>query len=240
MKDYLPLEGVTYKLVPIKTPVDPNNPFDMGRINEDKMYDIVMNWEWGNSGSDDIYHDPETRKNAITYRSNLARLADKLIKANKLDKAEDVLDLGMKHIPVKHYKYYQLVEPFVTGYYQIDKDQKARTIWNQLATNYQEWLTYYAGMSYEEQIDNADEIFTEIEKYRSLVDILIIHQDNELVKEKAAEFNTYLEKFSHFYQDSDADSVDQELLDELGERDLQETQKDTVEDLLSPDQIPNP
>ena len=240
MKDYLQLEGVTYKLVPIKTPVDPNNPFDMGRINEDKMYDIVMNWEWGNSGSDDIYHDPETRKNAITYRSNLARLADKLIKADKFDKAEDVLDLGMTHIPVKHYKYYQLVEPFVTGYYQIGKDEKARTIWNQLATNYQEWLTYYAGMSYEEQIDNADEIFTEIEKYRSLVDILIIHQDNELVKEKAAEFNTYLEKFSHFYQDSEADNVDQELLDELGEGELQETQKDTVEDLLSPDQIPNP
>jgi len=133
-----------------------------------------------------------------------------------------------------------LVEPFVTGYYQIGKDEKARTIWNQLATNYQEWLTYYAGMSYEEQIDHADEIFTEIEKYRSLVDILIIHQDNEMVKEKAAEFNTYLEKFSHFYQDSEADSVDQDLLDELGEGELQDTQKDTVEDLLSPDQIPNP
>ncbi len=240
MKDYLQLEGVTYKLVPIKTPVNPDNPFDMGRIDEDKMYDIVMNWEWGNSGSDDIYHDPETRKNAITYRSNLARLVEKLIKEDKFSKAEDVLDLGMKHIPVEHYEYYQLVEPFVTGYYQIDKPEKAREIWEKLATNYKEWLSYYAGMSYEEQIDNADEIFTQIEKYRSLVDILIIHQDTEMVKDKAAEFNSYLEKFSHFYQDSESENVDQELLDELGEGELKETQKDTVEDLLSPDQIPNP
>ena len=73
MKDYLQLDGVVYKLVPIRTPVDPKNPFDMGRINTDKMYDIVMDWDWGNSGNPDIYHDTETRRNSITYRSNLAR-----------------------------------------------------------------------------------------------------------------------------------------------------------------------
>ncbi|MFD0932608.1 DUF2723 domain-containing protein [Psychroflexus salinarum] len=240
MKDYLQLEGVTYKLVPIKTPVNPNNPFDMGRIDEDKMYDIVRDWEWGNSGSDDIYHDPETRKNAITYRSNLARLVEKLIKENKFEKAEDVLDLGMKHIPVEHYQYYQLVEPFVTGYYQIDKPEKAREIWEKLATNYQEWLNYYAGMSYENQVEHAERIFTEIEKYRSLVDILIIYQDNEMVKEKAAEFNSYLEKFSHFYQDSESENVDQDLLDELNEEDMKEIEKDSSKKgLLRPDQIPN-
>lgn len=240
MKDYLQLEGVTYKLIPIKTPVDPNNPFDMGRIDEDKMYNIVMNWDWGNSGSGDIYHDPETRKNAITYRSNLARLVEKLIKEDKFDKAEDILDLGMKHIPVEHYQYYQLVEPFVIGYYQIDQPEKARKIWEKLATNYQEWLDYYAGMSYESQIEYAERIFTEIEKYRSLVDILIIHQDNEIVKEKAAEFNTYLEKFSHFYSDSDSENVDQDLLDELNEEDMKEIEKDsTKKGLLRPDQIPN-
>src|SRR5690554_1301171 len=32
MKEYLQLEGVVYKLVPIKTPIDKRNPFDMGRI----------------------------------------------------------------------------------------------------------------------------------------------------------------------------------------------------------------
>ncbi|MBZ9627344.1 DUF2723 domain-containing protein [Psychroflexus sp. CAK57W] len=240
MKDYLQLEGVTYKLVPIKTPVNPNNPFDMGRIDEDKMYDIVMDWEWGNSGSGDIYHDPETRKNAITYRSNLARLVEKLIKENKYDKAEDILDLGMKHIPVKYYQYYQLVEPFITGYYQINKPEKAREVWKQVATNYQEWLDYYAGMTYENQIANADEIFTEIEKYRSLVDILIIQQDTEMVKEKAAEFNSYLEKFSHFYQDSESEDVDQDLLDELNQKDMEQVKKESDStSLLSPDQIPN-
>src|SRR5690606_6142623 len=69
MKDYLQLDGMVYKLVPIKTPGEQGN-FEMGRIDSDLMYDIVQKWAWGNSGSPDIYHDPETRKNSISYRSN--------------------------------------------------------------------------------------------------------------------------------------------------------------------------
>jgi hypothetical protein len=36
----------------------------MGQIDSDKMYTNIMNWEWGNSGSDEIYHDIETRRKA--------------------------------------------------------------------------------------------------------------------------------------------------------------------------------
>jgi hypothetical protein len=42
------------------------------------MYDNVMKWDWGNSDGD-IYHDPETRRESITYRTNL-RLMNQLIK----------------------------------------------------------------------------------------------------------------------------------------------------------------
>jgi hypothetical protein len=56
----------------------------MGQIDSDKMYTNIMNWEWGNSGSDEIYHDPETRRESITYRTNLARLMDKLIEEGKI------------------------------------------------------------------------------------------------------------------------------------------------------------
>ena len=52
MKDYLQLDGMVYKLVPIKTPVARANPFDMGRLDTEFMYNKVNNWDWGNSGSD--------------------------------------------------------------------------------------------------------------------------------------------------------------------------------------------
>ncbi|MGB7784556.1 MAG: DUF2723 domain-containing protein [Salinimicrobium sp.] len=199
MKDYLQLDGVAYRLVPIRTPVDARSPFDMGRIDADKMYDIVMNWYWGNSGDPDIYHDTETRKNAITYRSNLARLVEKLIQEGKLKKAENVLDLGMEKMPVDYFEYYTLLEPFISGYYEVGKKEKARDLWNKVAKKYQENLEYYSTLDLDRQYSWGSEIITDIERYRSLVDILILHDDESKAREEADKFNNYLMKFRHFY-----------------------------------------
>jgi tetratricopeptide (TPR) repeat protein len=199
MKEYLQLEGVAYKLVPIKTPVDPRNPYDMGRINTDKMYDIVMNWDWGNMGSDDIYHDPETRRNSITYRSNLARLVENLLNEQDTTRAKKVLDLAMENMPVEHYNYYALLEPYVTGYYEVGEPEKAREIWEKIATHYKENLAFYSSWDIDRQYRYFNEIVSNIERYRALVDLLVVHQDEEMLEEKADEFNEHLEMFRHFY-----------------------------------------
>ena len=47
MKDYLQLDGMCYKLIPIKTEVDESNPYEMGMVDSQKMLSIVKNWEWG-------------------------------------------------------------------------------------------------------------------------------------------------------------------------------------------------
>lgn len=214
MKDYLQLDGVVYKLVPIRTPVNPQNPFDMGRIDSEKMYDIVMNWYWGNSGSPDIYHDPETRKNAITYRSNLARLVEVLLQEGKTEKARNVLDLGMEKMPVEYYGYYTLLEPFIQGYYEIGEPERAREIWEKVATKYQEYLTHYSTLELERQIMRGNEIVTDIERYRSLVDLLILNAEEEYAREKAEEFNEYLMLFQHFYGSPQAPEEIQSELEE--------------------------
>lgn len=214
MKDYLQLDGVCYKLVPIKTEVDPRNPYDMGRIDSDKMYDIVMNWDWGNSGDEDLYYDPETRKNSITYRGNLARLLEELLVEKDSVRAKKVLDLGMEKMPIDKFGYYTLLEPFIQGYYEIGETEEARKIWTKIAVKYQENLVYFSQLPLEDQYRLGDEIITNIERYRSLVDILIIQQDDAIVKEKAEEFNTYLKKFKHFY-DADEGFEEDEPLEEL-------------------------
>ena len=47
MKEYLQLDGMVYKLVPIKTPISEENPYDLGYIDTEKMYNNVMKWTWG-------------------------------------------------------------------------------------------------------------------------------------------------------------------------------------------------
>jgi hypothetical protein len=210
MKDYLQLEGIVYKLVPIRTKVDPRNPFDMGRIDGDKMYDIVMDWDWGNSGDPGIYHDVETRRNGITYRSNIARLAETLINEGKKEKAERVLDLAMEKMPVDMFEFYSLLEPFVLGYYEVDKPAKARKVYEDVSRKYQEKLLYYSGLKIQRQYGIADEIISDMERYRGLIDILIVKDTEEVARKEADKFNDYLRLFRHFYSEDEGMDLDRE------------------------------
>tara|TARA_R110002050_G_scaffold151201_7_gene278181 strand:- start:754 stop:4140 length:3387 start_codon:yes stop_codon:yes gene_type:complete len=198
MKDYLQLDGMCYKLVPIKTEVDRSNPFDMGRVDSDLMYGKVINWDWGNSGSPDIYHDVETRKNAITYRSNLARLMEQLINEDKLEKAEEIADIAMENMPVDYFGYYTLLEPYISGYYEVGNKEKARQLFKDVSTKYQENLAYYGSLKTDSQEKLFEDIYTDIQRYKGLVDVLIEY-DIEFAETEGETFNNYLKLFKHFY-----------------------------------------
>ena len=132
MKDYLQLDGMCYKLVPIKTKIDPQNPYEMGRIDSEKMIDIVKKWSWGNPHEKNIYLDEESRKNSITYRGNISRLIKKLIIEDKKEKALELLDLTMKKMPIEEYGYYTLLEPFIDSYYLLEKKIKKQEKFSRL------------------------------------------------------------------------------------------------------------
>jgi hypothetical protein len=200
MKDYLQLDGMCYKLVPIKTPVDRANPFDMGRVDSELMYNKVINWDWGNSGSDDIYHDIETRRNSITYRGNLARLIEQLINEDQPVKAEEIADIAMENMPVDKFGYYTLLEPYISAYYEVEAKEKARQLFKDVSKKYQESLTYYSTLSILDQQRNAEAIITDVERYKSIVDV-VLEYDEELVDSEIRIFTGFLKKFDHFYGD---------------------------------------
>ncbi len=202
MKDYLQLDGMCYKLVPIKTAVDRANPFDMGRVDSDLMYEKVKKWDWGNSGSPDIYHDVETRKNSITYRGNLARLIEKLINEEKLDKAEEIADIAMDNMPVEYFGYYTLLEPYISAYYEVGNKEKAQRLFKDVAKKYQENLSYYSGLKMNNQERLFEEIYTDIQRYKGLIDVLVQY-DVELAEIEGETFNNYLRSFRHFYDDQE-------------------------------------
>ncbi len=240
MKDYLQLDGLAYKLVPIKT--KNRSAFELGRIDSDLMYDIVMGWEWGNSGSDEIYHDPQTRTQGLSFRSNLARLTEVLIEENKIDKARDIIDLAMNNIPVKHFGYYTFVEPFVDGYYKVGASDKARSVFEELKTIYQERLEYYSGTPLDEQYDNIDDIISDMEAYRRIIDIVIEHDSRDISENETLLFNEYIDKFRHFYQDDfleeDVDMTDPDLIDTVPLSDsVQAESSGTADSVVNQDSV---
>jgi len=199
MKDYLQLDGLAYKLVPIKT--ERPNGFEMGRIDTDLMYDIVTNWDWGNSADPNIYHDTQTRIQGVTFRSNLARLMEALVNEGKIEKAKEVIDISMTNMPLDIFGYYTLVEPFIDGYYKVGETTKGRELFEKLKTKYQERLDYYAATDLDQQYDKIDDIISDMEGYRRNIDILIANNDREMVEKETLIFNEYIDKFSHFYKD---------------------------------------
>ena len=201
MKDYLQLDGLVYKLVPIRTPIDKDNPYDMGDIDSDKMYDIAMKWDWGNGDLTTIYHDPETRKNSISYRTNMARLMEQLINEGKTEKAKKIIEMALNKMPMDYYGYYTMVEPFASGYYELGENAKARAILDRLITKYKQSLTYFSGIQPSIQNGVASDIITDIERYRSLLIVMKDHKDLEYYNKNKPAFNALVQRFNRFGRD---------------------------------------
>ena len=199
MKDYIQLDGMVYKLVPLKNPIPPDgSPLDMGQIDSDKMYNIINSWDWGNGQSPKIYHDPETRRESITYRTNIARLVEKLVNEGKLDKAKTMINLAMTKMPLDFYGYYTLLEPFASGYYSTNQTQKARELLTKLIQKYQENLRYYNTLKASQQNDIYIEIITDLERYRGLLEIMEGNNDQQFYKANTQTFNSYNKMFARF------------------------------------------
>ena len=157
-----------------------------------------MQWDWGNGGSSDIYHDPQTLKNSITTRKNLARLTEALLKEGKKDKAARVIDLAMKNMPPEHYGFYFITEPYADGYYKVGNKAAAHKLLDFLMGKYRESLTYYNSLSAADQNRMAWDIMGDLERYRNLLIIMEENNDTEFLKASRPAFEKFDRIFARF------------------------------------------
>src|SRR5690606_40187798 len=136
------------------------------------------------------------------------------------------IDIAITNMPVEHFGFHALVEPFVDGYYKVGETEKARALFAQLKTIYQEHLEYYANIPLDEQYMRMDDILADMQAYRRNIDILIENQDRELAESETLIFNDYIDMFSGFVEQGedemdeprgpDPDMGDTIALDSLG------------------------
>lgn len=202
MKQFLQLDGMVYRLVPIRTPLPEDAyTFDMGRLDSDIMYNIIMKWDWGNGESPNIYHDPETRKDCISHRTNMARLMNQLIIEGQKDKAKKVIELALAKMPIDLYEFYSTVDSFADGYYKIGENQNAQKLLTKLASKYQDELRYFSEIHPSEQNDMAIDIITAIERYRGLLEVAKNNNDIEFYNKMKTTFNATNKRFERFGRD---------------------------------------
>jgi hypothetical protein len=208
MKDFLQLDGLVYKLVPIKTPINQDNPYQMGRIEPYRMYDIVKKWEWGNSESSEIYHDPETRKNSISFRGNLHRLAESFVSIGENVKAKEIMDLSFEKMPLEYFEYYSLSEPYISTYHKIGEKDKAQKLYSDIEKKYLDQIKYYSNSleNYPDFFsisDYAENIFTYTERYRGLIENEILEGNYIFASKSIENFLNYTQSFKTIYGEYD-------------------------------------
>ncbi len=141
--DYLQLEGLAYRFVPIETK---GSGMNRGRVDADILYDNVMNkFVWGNVNSPDVYLDEYNKKaiNIIQARYMFARLAQALIEKGDNAKAVQVLDKMFEIFPDEKIPLTYDSFPAVELYYRANETEKANNLVRVLAKNSFEMLDYY-------------------------------------------------------------------------------------------------
>ena len=167
LKDYLQLDGMSFKLVPIKTPIGKKSMFDMGRIDPEKMYNNIKKWDWKTINNGEIYLDEQAKRNAISMRNNLMRLSEEFLIKGDTATAKEVLDLSLHKMPIPDFGHYSISLGYPELYYRIGDKEKARQTAETLIDLFQQELDHFS--TYDDINYIFDDLDTNLYMYRNIL-----------------------------------------------------------------------
>ncbi|RLD61919.1 MAG: hypothetical protein DRJ01_07085 [Bacteroidetes bacterium] len=178
LEDYFQLEGLAYRLVPIKTK---SKDGQVGRIATDIMYDNMMNkFKFGGINDSTVYLDENNLRMTMNLKSNFARLANALIDEGKKDSAIAVLDKCMDLMPDKivPFDYFNIL--IIDSYYKAGEYKKANNIAKRLSEITQDNLQYFLSLPKKYQSSNEYEIRKNMSIMQELTRLSRLYEQNEL------------------------------------------------------------
>lgn len=117
LEPYFQLEGLAYRLVPIRT--ESKNDVVPGRVETKIMFNNVMNkFAFGNMNDENVYLDENNIRMTTNFRINFTRLAEVLISEGKRDSAVLVLDKCVEVMPDKTVPYNYFMTKVAELYYR--------------------------------------------------------------------------------------------------------------------------
>ncbi|MDB2385653.1 hypothetical protein N9V96_04200, partial [Polaribacter sp.] len=202
LKDYLQQDGLAYKFVPIKTPIEGRSMFDMGRIDPEKMYNNVKKWEWRNINSGKIYLDEQTKRNSISLRNSLLRLTEAFAQEGDTIKAMEMIDLSLDKMPIEDFDHYSLSLGYPEIYYSLGATEKARKTTATLLNLFSEKLIWLSTFPEDDANLIFDEIDTTLYMYRNIISQAEkFDEDPEYVDGLKTEFINTVKLFDHLMPD---------------------------------------
>jgi len=188
LQKYFQLEGLVFRLTPVLT--SPQLSVEGTRVNTDVMYNNTMHkFRWGNMSTGE-YLDENARRMASDLRIQMATLAEALIKENKMDSANKVLNVVMDSISEKSCPYDGIMVMVTYDYYNTKNFTKANALAKKLFDQYEKVLKYYHSLDSQ----NATYYGNDISEDTMLLERLAYFAQNAGQTDVAKDFQTRLDK----------------------------------------------
>jgi hypothetical protein len=148
LEDYFQLEGLAYRLVPIKT--ENKSWVDYGRIDTDILYENAMKkFVWGGANDENVNIDYNHKRTIIVIKArlNYAKLAKALVSEGKNEKALEVLNYCLEVLPPDKIPYDPYFPDVIEGFFVAGGTEKAVSLTHAFCDHYYEQLDYYLRQS---------------------------------------------------------------------------------------------
>ncbi len=148
LEEYFQLEGLTFRLIPIKT--ENKGWLDYGRIDQNILYDNMMNkFVWGGANDLKVNIDYNHKRTIIVIKArlNYARLAKSLAAQGKNEKALEVLNHCMEVLPLNKLPYDPYVPDLIEAYFAAGSTEKGIEMTRNLCNYYYDQLDYFLGQN---------------------------------------------------------------------------------------------
>jgi hypothetical protein len=133
-------EGLAYRLAPI----DVSGSDMVGVIDTDAMYRVMVEeFDWGGLDDPSVFMDENNVRMTIKYRYAFATLARALSLEGEDEKAVEVLDYCMDHMPHERIPFNFSVVPLIQSYFVVGAPEKAIAITEKMEEVTLEELDYF-------------------------------------------------------------------------------------------------
>ncbi len=186
LKEFMQVEGLVYRLLPVKV-----SGATQGYLNTGITYTNMMkNMFWREMDNPKVYYDENYRRFPINARLNFYRLADELLQSGKKDQAREVALHSLKVLPDAGVPYDEYTSNMISVLFRVGESRKAQEISQTMAGRVDQNLDYYI----RKEPGNAQEIQTNLYMLNQ-----IVQANKEANTQLAAKFEQIFEKHYNSY-----------------------------------------
>lgn len=149
--EYLRMEGMAYRLVPVKN----------SGVNRDKSYEVMMNkFAYGNANIPGVYFDEENRRHLNSLRLAYSQTAFELIDHGEVEKANQLLERIDSNLLVQNFPYAmasrgqrqnQFSVNFLMAAYKAGNMKLAKKISDELRKDLEQEIIYFQSLNENQQ-----------------------------------------------------------------------------------------